>query len=154
MALLEEIDWFVNYSLIKAHFPDLKVVYGEKAGIKIISFSIFLPASTYAYKFLIYYKPQFVKGVQQIQPLLFCGNPDIIRDTDNHINLSGQICYFFPGDLTFKSGISCLYAMQAAIKWSDCYNYWLKNKIGGWPAAEMPHGSYAPAYFNINRPLL
>ncbi|MFD0765819.1 hypothetical protein ACFQZI_13230 [Mucilaginibacter lutimaris] len=153
MIDLEGIDWFVQKALIERDLPLMKVKYHE-AKIKSIAFSVSLPGQSYIFVFLIVYFAEFRHGVQINQPYLYCRNDDIIRHIDNHINSKGQICYFFPGDLSYKSGLSCLYAIQAAIKWADCYNYWFKNQMGGWPCKEMPHGSYAPAYFNIQRPML
>ena len=147
-------DWFVQKALINAHLPSLDVKFYEIDDLKGIEFSVCLPNQKYKFNFFIIYKPAFNYGVQLYQPELYSINTDIVRHIDNHINSQGQICYFFPGDLTYKSGISCLYAIHAAIKWADCYDYWSKNIIGGWPSTEMPHGSYAPFFFNIKRPML
>jgi|GEM_PF-4030410 hypothetical protein len=149
-----DIDWFTQVVLIKKFMPNFNVALGNIKGFKTIEFSVSLPYQQFKFDFMIAYKPKFKYGVQLHQPLLFCKNNDIIRHIDAHINIDGQICYFYPGDLSYKSGISCLYAIQAAIKWADCYNYWIHNKLGGWPCSEMPHGSYAPASFEIHRPLL
>jgi hypothetical protein len=147
-------DWFVQKMLILKHLPSLEIEYHETTEIKWMKFFICLPGQKKRYEFFIKYLPQFKYGIQVFQPELFCCNTDIVRTMDNHISSSGQICYFFPGDLTYKSGISCLYTIQSGIKWADCYDYWTKNQLGGWPSKEMPHGSYAPAYFNIHRPML
>jgi len=150
---LESLDWFVQKVLIEKDLPLLKIKYIE-GGIKTIEFSITLPGQTYIFEFSIWYSIKFDHGVQVHQPFLFCKNKDVVRHADAHINSKGQICYFYPADLSHKSGISCSYAIKAAIKWADCYDFWIKNPMGGWPCKEMPHGSYAPAYFNIHRPML
>lgn len=147
-------DWFVQRMLISLHLPSLKMDFYEVDSLKGIEFSLSLPNQKSKFNFFVLYKPAFKYGVQLNQPELYCTNNDIVRDIDNHISSKGQICYFFPGDLTYKSGISCMYTIQAAIKWADCYDYWSKNKMGGWPCSEMPHGSYAPSYFNIKRPMI
>lgn len=148
------IDWFVQKALIKSALPELVIQIYEGGITKVIEFSIKLPNRSSLYDFKIVYYPFFKDGVQLYQPELFCKNRDIIRDIDNHINSEGQVCYFYPGDLSPKSGISCSYAILAAIKWADCYDYWFKNQIGKWACAEMPHGSYVPDIFGIHRPMI
>jgi hypothetical protein len=151
-----KIDWYVQEVLINLYLSKIPFIIEDDKGknFKILSFDVQPKKNGLIFKMKIYYQPIFKNGVQQMQPLLFCLNDDIRGDIDNHISKTGNICYFYPGDLSHKSAISCLYCMQCAIKWCDCYSFWLDNQEGGWPCKEMPHGSYHPNLFNISRPFI
>lgn len=154
LELYQNTDWFVQLELINLYLPKMKIEIYEEGQLKRIDFNVRLSGEKFIFKMRLFYRPVFNKNVQMIQPILFCLNEDIERDIDNHISKSGSICYFFPGDMSHVSGISCLYCIQCAIKWCDCYSFWLKNKSAGWPGKEMPHGSYFASRFDILRPSL
>jgi hypothetical protein len=151
---LVAIDWFVQVALINRFLPNLKVKYLIQSKFHVLKFDVQPKAGGRIFRMEVKYFFADAHGVQLYQPFLYCNNIDIVKHIDNHIFASGGICYFYPADLSHRQGISCLFAIQCAIKWCDCYSYWEENKAGGWPCNEMSHGSYHPAFFNVHRPLL